>query len=185
MEFPKVEYLDVVDDLDRVVGRATRAEVHRLRLRHRAAHILVFNRRGEVFLQRRALTKECSPGCWDSSTAGHVAAGEDYDECAWREIEEELGVRPVAAMPRLFQIPACAETGQEFVWVYRTAHVGPFTLDPAESMDGCWLPPAEIGRRLTARPDAHSGTLQLIWRRLALPSGAAAAMGTDGAAVGG
>src|SRR4029077_16973950 len=45
------EIFDVVDGDDRVVEQATRGEVHARGLRHRATHILVFNARGEIFLQ--------------------------------------------------------------------------------------------------------------------------------------
>ena len=84
------ELLSVVDEHDRVVGYRERGEVHRLGLRHRAVHVMVFNRRGEVFLQKRSLNKDEFPGLWDSSAAGHLAPGEGYAECALRELEEEL-----------------------------------------------------------------------------------------------
>ena len=73
------ELFDVVNERDEVTGRQTRAEVHRLGLRHRAVHVLVFNRRGEVFLQKRSRLKVFFPGVWDSSTSGHLDSGEDYD----------------------------------------------------------------------------------------------------------
>ena len=73
------EIFDVVNEQDQVVGQKPRSEVHRLGLLHRAAHILVFNCRGEVFLQKRSLTKDRQPGLWDSSASGHVDSGESYD----------------------------------------------------------------------------------------------------------
>ena len=53
------------------------------------------------------------PRCWDSSAAGHVNAGQEYDATAERELEEELGVQ--AALEQIGSIPACVETGWEFV----------------------------------------------------------------------
>jgi len=61
---------DVVNDRDEVIGQERRPEVHRLGLRHRAAHVLVFNARGELFLQKRSMTKDTFPGAWDSSASG-------------------------------------------------------------------------------------------------------------------
>src|SRR3984957_10973987 len=113
------EIFDVVNDRDEVIGQRARREVHRLGLKHRAVHVLVFNRRGEVFLQKRSMIKDTFPGTWDSSASGHVDTGEDYDACAVRELGEELGLVIAAAPARLFKIPACAETGEEFCWVYR------------------------------------------------------------------
>ena len=69
-----------------------RSEVHRLGLLHRAVHVLVFNSRGEIFLQKRSMTKDREPGKWDSSSSGHVDSGEDYDACAVRELREEIGL---------------------------------------------------------------------------------------------
>ncbi|MCS7338324.1 MAG: NUDIX domain-containing protein, partial [Verrucomicrobiae bacterium] len=86
------EFFDVVNAADEVIGRQPRAEVHRLGLLHRAVHVLVFNSRGQVYLQKRAHTKDRQPGLWDSSASGHVDAGEDYDTAALRELREELGI---------------------------------------------------------------------------------------------
>ena len=115
------EIFDVVNERDEVIGRAPRREVHARDLLHRAIHVLVFNARGEVFLQKRSLTKDTSPGLWDSSTSGHVDAGEDYDACAVRELREEIGLVVAACPERFMRIAACAETGWEFVWVYQCA----------------------------------------------------------------
>src|SRR5258706_14114446 len=113
------EIFDVVNERDKVIGRKARGEVHRLGLKHRAVHVLVFNSRGEVFLQKRSMKKDTFPGAWDSSASGHLDSGEDYDACAVRELREEIGLGLRAAPQRLFKIAACAETGQGHVWVYR------------------------------------------------------------------
>ena len=84
------EIFDVVDSNDQVIDQRPRSEVHRLGLLHRAIHLLVFNSKGELFLQKRSMKKDCFPGTWDSSASGHVDSGEDYDICALREHLEEL-----------------------------------------------------------------------------------------------
>src|SRR4026207_1674874 len=99
-----VEYFDVVNERDEVIDRRSRPDVHRLGLRHRAVHVLVFNKRGELFLQKRSMRKDCFPGTWDSSASGHLDSGESYDACAVRELKEELGVSPAIAPERLFKI---------------------------------------------------------------------------------
>src|ERR1051326_1260053 len=126
------EIFDVVNERDEVIGQRPRSEIHRLKLNHRAVHILVFNSRGELFLQKRSRQKDCFPGAWDSSASGHLASGEDYDACAVRELREEIGLELFAPLERLFKVDARPETGQEFVWVYRCAAEGPFRLAPEE-----------------------------------------------------
>ena len=51
------EIYDFVDKLDRVVGTATRREIHKRKLMHRSIHILVFNSSKEIFLQKRSMAK--------------------------------------------------------------------------------------------------------------------------------
>src|SRR5256712_171863 len=106
------EIFDVVNQRDEVIGRQTRNEVHRLGLMHRAAHVLVFNSRGQVFLKKRSLKKARQPGLWDSSASGHVDSEEDYDACAVRELNEELGLRLNDPPHRLFKLAARAATDQ-------------------------------------------------------------------------
>ena len=159
------EIFDVVNERDEVIGRAPRSEVHRRGLKHRAVHVLVFNARGELFLQKRSMTKDCFPGAWDSSASGHLDTGEAYDVCAVREVKEELGVQLPETPERLFKVEACAETGQEFVWVYQCQHEGPFSLHPEEIERGGWFAPEEISRWMREKPPEFASGLILIWRR--------------------
>src|SRR6267378_921608 len=106
------EIFDVVDERDEVIGKKPRNEVHRLGLMHRATHVLVFNKRGQIFLQKRSMKKDRQPGLWDSSASGHLGSGEDYDACAARELREELGLRVSEVPRRLFKLPASHETDQ-------------------------------------------------------------------------
>ena len=104
------ELFDVVDDDDRVLGRMRRDDVHRWQLRHRAAHVLVVNSRGEIFVQRRSRLKECAPGLWDTSVAGHVQSGESYAACAVRELAEEIGLPPATPLCQVGYLKASADT---------------------------------------------------------------------------
>ncbi|HVZ65570.1 MAG TPA: NUDIX domain-containing protein [Lacunisphaera sp.] len=157
------ELFDVVNEFDCVVAQLPRREVHRLGLRHRSVHILVRNRAGQIFLQKRSMKKDLFPGTWDSSAAGHVGAGEDYDGTAVRELEEEIGCRPEHPPRRLFKIEAREETGQEFVWVYRVEAEGPFTLQAEELDGGAWYQPDEIDRLLAERPADVAPAFVYLW----------------------
>ena len=166
----KEEIFDVVNERDEVIGQERRSEVHRLGLQHRAVHVLVFNARGEVFLQKRSMKKDTFPGAWDSSASGHLDAGEEYDACAVRELWEEIGLRADRPLTRLFKLDACAETGQEFVWVYRYESEGPFALHPAEIDDGNWFAPEALTKWMAERPGDFARSLLFIWQRLGTPN---------------
>lgn len=72
---------------------ASRDDAHKLGLWHRTVHVWIRNEKGELLLQKRALTKDVYPGYWDISCAGHIDAGESPETAALRELSEELGVQ--------------------------------------------------------------------------------------------
>jgi isopentenyl-diphosphate delta-isomerase type 1 len=162
---PPDELFDVVDAADRVVGRASRREVHAGGLLHRAVHVLIHNAAGRFFLQRRSPGKDTFPGCWDSSCTGHVDAGEDYAEAARREMGEELGWRdPTLALRPLLKLGPCPETGHEFIQIYLAGPVeGPFTLHPGEISEGRWIDPAGLATELEQTPERFAGSMRHLW----------------------
>ena len=160
------EIFDVVNERDEVIGRQPRREVHRLGLKHRAVHVLVFNARGEVFLQKRSMTKDTAKGKWDSSSSGHVDSGEDYDACAVRELREEIGLAVTQTPQRLFKIDARRETGWEFCWVYRCESEGPFVLHPDEIETGGWFAPEKVTGWIAAQPEDFASAFVLVWKLL-------------------
>ena len=151
----------VVDEADRVIGAAPRRKVHGDNLLHRAVHILIFNRNGELFLQKRSRFKDRHPCVWDSSAAGHVDAGEDYDDAARREVQEELGV--TTRLERVVKLPASDRTGQEFIWLYQGKHDGPFQLAASEIELGEFFPPGLVSNWLQARPDDFAPGFVECW----------------------
>lgn len=172
------ELFDIVDAQDRVIGQAPRGEVHAKGLWHRAVHVWVFNRRGELFLQKRSMRKDMSPGLWDSSCSGHLDSGEDYDAAAWRELQEELSLlvervgaaaergvgAPRPQLERWLRFTACEDTGWEFGWAYRIEAEGPFKLHPEEIERGEWVSIPELARRIATRPADYCSAFRLIWR---------------------
>ena len=130
------EVFDIVDDADAVIGRASRGEVHgNPALIHRVAHVLVFNRHGELYLQRRAMNKDVQPGKWDTSVGGHVDCGETYDAAAVRELEEELGIG--GANPALlWKYLHRNEYESEYVCTYRIQYDGEIRYDSHEIIEG-------------------------------------------------
>ncbi len=165
--FMKEEIFDVVNEQDEVIGQKLRRLVHRDGDMHRAIHVLVFNERGEIFLQKRSMLKDTFPGVWDSSASGHLDCGEDYDACAVRELREEIGLVATVCPGRMFKISARAETGQEFVWVYRCVHEGPFVLHLEEIERGEWFAPEFVTQWISEKPGDFASAFVYIWRKLA------------------
>lgn len=159
---PAPERFPIVDENDHLLGEAPRSEVHGNNLRHRAVHLFIFNRQGELFLQKRSRWKDRHPLLWDSSAAGHVEAGEEYDETAARELKEELGM--TAELTRVVKLPSSERTGQEFIWLYRGEHEGPFQLAKTEIEHGEFFPTDVVSRWVKARPDDFAPGFLECWQ---------------------
>ncbi len=88
------EMFPVVDESGNTIGLAPRSICHdgKSMLLHPVVHLHLFNSAGELFLQKRAMTKDTQPGKWDTSVGGHISPGESLDAALKREAEEELGI---------------------------------------------------------------------------------------------
>jgi 16S rRNA (adenine1518-N6/adenine1519-N6)-dimethyltransferase len=156
------ESFSVVDERDQLVGAAPRSKVHANNLLHRAVHLLIFNPAGEVFLQLRSRGKDRHPLAWDSSAAGHVNAGEEYDQSATRELREELGIN--TSLVRIAKLPASERTGYEFIWLYRGLYDGELRLDPAEIEAGRFFAPVTVDAWIKARPREFAPGFIECWK---------------------
>ena len=94
------EIFDIVNPEGKVLGKAPRSAVHgNPQLLHPVVHIHVFNKNGQLFLQKRAKNKEVQPDKWDTSVGGHVNSGESIENAVIREAEEELGIKNAQFQP--------------------------------------------------------------------------------------
>jgi isopentenyl-diphosphate Delta-isomerase len=88
------ELVVLVDDDAAPVGTLAKSRVHHSDTPlHLAFSVFLFNRRGELLLQRRALSKKTWPGVWSNSCCGHPLPGEALRDAAARRLEFELGIR--------------------------------------------------------------------------------------------
>ncbi|MFA5129279.1 MAG: NUDIX domain-containing protein [Patescibacteria group bacterium] len=120
-----IEYIDIVDGEDRVIGRATREEIYQKLLPHRIVHVLIFNDKGEMALQLRSDKVSFCPNHWSTTVGGHVQAGESYRRAVERECQEELGAKSkLEKFSKVFFEPKTAP--KKFLMIYKTVHNGPF-----------------------------------------------------------
>ena len=94
-----MEYLDIVTEDGNPTGeQIERSIAHRDGIMHRTAHVwIVRPKEGgfDVLLQKRSQNKESFPGMYDTSSAGHIPAGDEPLDSALRELQEELGIKAV------------------------------------------------------------------------------------------
>ena len=140
------ELLDLVDADNTVIGTVARSRVHgEPALRHRAVHVLVYDDRGRLLLQKRSSAKQIQPGKWDTSVGGHLAAGESYLAGAVREAAEELGLAiDAAALAPVHEYVWRSAVETEHVASYRIQCGGPFRPHPEEIDEFRFWSPEEL-----------------------------------------
>jgi 8-oxo-dGTP pyrophosphatase MutT (NUDIX family) len=162
---PGDEILDVVDELDRVVGQASRREVRARRLLHRFAAVLCRDPAGRVYVHRRVDDKDVYPGMYDMFAGGVLAAGESYRQAAARELAEELGV----VGPRLrFLFKHRYRGAENPSWsaLFEVTWDGPVRPQASEIAWGAFLEGDELLARLEEWPFVPDG-LEVYRRYLA------------------
>ena len=150
-----------------MTGQATRKEVHEQQLRHRAVHVFVVNGKSEVLLQQRSRLKDVQPGKWGSSAAGHLDAGEGYEEAARRELEEELGIE-AEDLPLKFvgELSPSEDNGWEFIRLYVTVYSGAMRFPANEVAAVEWMEQEALRDWLARRPEDFSGGFRQCWQLL-------------------
>ena len=89
----RTEWFPLVNEEGETIGKATRKECHSGRkLLHPVIHLHIFNKDGDLYLQKRSMNKDIQPGKWDTAVGGHIDYGESVEEALRREVREELGI---------------------------------------------------------------------------------------------
>ena len=152
----KDDLLILVDEQDNVVGNATKAEVHRQGLLHRAFSVVLTRTgvggRTEYLLATRAHTKYHSGGLWVNSCCSHPRVGERVREAAARRVREELGCE-VADLHEVGAFVYRADVGpglveHEYDHVLVGCAVGEVTPNPDEVGVIEWCTADEVRYRL-------------------------------------
>jgi len=144
----KVEWVPLVDEKGMVIGKATRAEVHRGPGKlHPVIHLHLINSKGEIYLQKRAMTKDTFPGKWDTSVGGHVDLGETIEQALLRETAEELNITGIHPIP-MVQYKWETEIESELVFSFRAIYNATPVINKQEIDEGRFWNINEIKRNL-------------------------------------
>jgi len=166
---PGDETVDIVDHAGRVLRVASRREMRARRLRHRCVFIVVRSSAGGVLIHRRSDRKDLWPGRWDLAVGGVLAAGEDWEPGAHRELREEIGVDgPLAALgDGAYRDDDVDEIGR----VFTLSHDGPFAFNDGEVVEALFVTEAELARRLVRDPFVPD-SVALAWPLIGTPAAA-------------
>lgn len=145
-----IEFVDIVNEHDEVVGKASRKEAHENNLLHRGVVVCVFNSTGELFVQLRSKDKDMFPNCHEASLSGHVLAGELPSHAAVRELREELGINTTPSKLEQVVKFGIHESGER-MWVTLFAlkdFHGEIKLDKEEVVKGEFWPMSKVNKEL-------------------------------------
>ena len=150
-----MEFLDIVDESGLPTGKTiSRDDAHHFGILHRTAHVwVVRDKEGktQVLLQKRSQEKESFPGMFDTSSAGHIPAGEEPIPSALRELSEELGIAAKSEQlhfagtfriryEKMFHGHLFRDNEVTKVFVYQEpVDISSLTLQTSEVSEVCWF----------------------------------------------
>ncbi|HMK27327.1 MAG TPA: isopentenyl-diphosphate Delta-isomerase [Chitinophagaceae bacterium] len=157
----------LVDEKDRPVGVAKKMEAHQKGLLHRAFSVFIFNSKGEMLLQQRALHKYHSGGLWTNACCSHPDPGEETSTAVKRRLQEEMGFE--VPVEKVFDFMYNIEldhglTEHEFDHVFAGEYDGHVDPNKNEVMDFCYADMQEIRNSLQSHPEKYTA-----WFHLAFP----------------
>lgn len=140
----KEEMFPVVDENGSIIGAITRGEAHNgTKVLHPVVHLHLFNRKGELYLQRRPYWKDIQPGKWDTATGGHIDLGENVEQALKREVMEELDITDFTP-EQLGHYVFESEKEKELIYAYKTVYDGEVTPNDQELAGGRFWSRKEI-----------------------------------------
>jgi len=135
-KFKDEEWFPLVDSEGRVTGKAPRSVCHSgTKLLHPVVHVHVFNKKGQLFLQKRSLKKDIQAGKWDTAVGGHISFGESLETGLAREVEEEIGLKNLEYQFITKYIWE-SEIEKELTYVFFANQNGDIKINPSEIDEG-------------------------------------------------
>lgn len=168
------ELFETYDHDGRPLGLVPRGEVHRRGLWHRASNVLLFDRTGRLYLQRRAAGKDIWPNAWDVSVGEHLQPGETFEQAAHRGLDEELSIRGVALTALGGVVRGCVDMPEfgikdhELQQSFRGVYEGEYSIDPVEVADVRRITLHDLAVEIAATPTAFTPWLRSRLREFGL-----------------
>lgn len=157
----------LVNERDEPIGTMEKIEAHRKAVLHRAFSVFIFNGKGEMLLQQRALNKYHSAGLWTNACCSHPAPGEDTAAAAHRRLGEELGFNTGLRKIFDFTYQTAFDNGlieHEFDHVFAGVYEQRITPNAEEVKDICYKSLDDIQQSLQTHPQKYTS-----WFHIAFP----------------
>lgn len=159
----------LVNEQDEPTGEMEKIEAHKKGELHRAFSIFIFNRKGAMLLQQRALNKYHSAGLWTNACCSHPQPGEETINAALRRLNEEMGFQTALEKVFSFVYKASFENGlteYEFDHVFAGEFEGPVISNKQEVNEFCFKSMQEIKESLKIQPRHYTTWFQLAFPKI-------------------
>ena len=159
--------LILVDEHDVPVGTMEKMEAHQKAVLHRAFSVFIFNSRGEMLLQQRALNKYHSGGLWTNACCSHPYEGQETLAAAEKRLQEEMGFTTSLTKAFDFVYKAPFENGlteYEFDHVFTGTYESEIVPDTTEVADYCYMSMIDIKNSIQSHPQKYTA-----WFKIAFP----------------
>ena len=142
------EMVDVVDEYNRYVRKATRWEVREKALLHKAVRVFVIDNEEKLLVKKRSADKDIYPSYWEFGVGETVTRDERYESAAIRGLDEELGIIYVSNIQLirsfLFKLKYRSPNYNANFKVYRHLHNGKLKLAQEETEAAKFLTASEV-----------------------------------------
>lgn len=163
------EYVILVDAEDNELGKMPKMEAHLEGKLHRAFSIFIFNSKGQLLLQQRALDKYHSGGKWTNTCCSHPRPGEETLDAAHRRLEEEMGMR--AELKHVFSFTYMADlldgiSEYEFDHVFFGLSDELPVINTAEVASYEYMDMKVLAHELSGYPEKYTAWLKICFARV-------------------
>jgi isopentenyl-diphosphate Delta-isomerase len=159
--------LILVDANDVPVGTINKMEAHQKAMLHRAFSVFIFNSKGDMLLQQRAISKYHSGGLWTNACCSHPYAGQDTGAAAQKRLQEEMGFTTPLQKAFEFVYQAAFDNGlteYEYDHVFVGKYEGEIIPDKNEVEDYCFMDMEAIRNAILSHPQKYTE-----WFKIAFP----------------
>ena len=159
----------LVNESDEPIGVMDKMEAHRKGELHRAFSVFIFNSKGEMLLQQRAMNKYHSGGLWTNACCSHPAPGEETMEAANRRLKEEMGFETNLKKIFDFVYRSEFENGlieHEFDHIFVGEFERDIVMNREEVKDFCYKKLDEIRDSLAMQPQKYTAWFQLAFPKI-------------------
>lgn len=165
-----MDYVILVDKQDNEIGKEEKMKAHEDAKLHRAFSIFVFNKKGELMLHQRALSKYHCGGLWTNTCCSHPRPGEKTEDAAHRRLVEEMGFD--CPLKEIFKFHYKAEfsnnlTEHEIDHVFIGNYDKDPQINPEEVESFKWIGIKELQKDIKENPDKYTPWFRIAMERTA------------------